>query len=454
MDHPKDLTIDETASIEAAFHRLNANKLGIVFAVDGAGRVVGCLTDGDIRRHLLVDRDIKQPISLCLNRRFVSARVDTHREQILKLLDHRIHVVPVLDKDGCLADVYSRERFVIEEEREVFSRARSPARLSFGGGGTDLTTYFYEHGGIVINATIAMYAHATLRRRPDRRVSIYSHDFRRAVEATSVSNLELDGNLDLIKSAVRLIDPPYGFDLEVAADFPVGSGLGGSAVISSAIFGCFNEFRSDRWDRHQIAELAFQSERLMLNIPGGWQDQYATVFGGFNLMEFSSDHNDIQPLRMEAKVLRELEASMVLVYTGKTHHSGVVHGDHKERAKDPAKAAVAERQKDITREMKKHLLRGRLHDYGRLLHEAWLAKRAFSPGASAPEFDRIYDLALANKAVGGKILGAGGGGYFLFYVEPFHRYQLSNAMEREGYRCERISFDEAGLVSWKMRVRP
>jgi D-glycero-alpha-D-manno-heptose-7-phosphate kinase len=285
-------------------------------------------------------------------------------------------------------------------------------------------------------------------------VTIYSHDFRRSIEAETLAGLELDGNLDLIKSAVRLIDPPYGFELEVAADFPVGSGLGGSAVLSCAIFGCFNEFRSDRWDRHQIAELAFQSERLMLNIPGGWQDQYATVFGGFNLMEFSSDHNDIQPLRLDTAVLRELEASMVLVYTGKTHDSGAVHGDHKARASDPAKAHVAERQKEITREIKKALLRGRLFEYGRLLHEAWLAKRAFSPQATSPELDRIYELALEHKAVGGKILGAGAGGYFLFYVEPFHRYQLTNAMEREGYRCERINFDEAGLVSWKMRVRP
>src|SRR5262249_25099694 len=193
------------------------------------------------RRHLLVNRDLKQPISACVNRQFVSARLDTRREQILKLLDHRIHVVPVLDATGRLVDTYSRERFRIEEEREFFARARSPARLSFGGGGTDLTTYFYAHGGVVINAAIALYAHATLRRRADAGVSIYSHDFRRAVEANSVADLTLDGNLDLIKSAVRLIDPPYGFDLELAADFPVGSGLGGSAVISSAIFGCFNE---------------------------------------------------------------------------------------------------------------------------------------------------------------------------------------------------------------------
>lgn len=447
------LTVRVDDPIETALRRLNTNRMGVVFALGSAGEVVGSITDGDIRRHLLVEDDLKQPVSRCVNRQFVSVRAGSPREQILKLLDQRIRVVPILDEGGRLVDVYSRDRFLIEEEREVFSRARSPARLSFGGGGTDLTTYFYEHGGIVINAAIARYAHASLRLRPDRRITIYSHDFRRSIEADSVGALELNGDLDLIKCAVRLIDPPYGFDLEVATDFPVGSGLGGSAVVSCAIFGCFNEFRSDRWDRHQLAELAFQSERLMLNIPGGWQDQYATVFGGFNLMEFSSDHNDIQPLRLEPTIVRELEASMVLVYTGKTHNSGLVHSDHKERAQDPAKAAVAERQKEITRAMKKCLLRGRLLDYGRLLHEAWSAKREFSPAASAPEFDQIYDLGRANKAVGGKILGAGGGGYFLFYVEPFHRYQLVNAMEKKGFLCERIAFDEEGLVSWKSRVR-
>src|SRR5207247_8969557 len=128
-------------------------------------------------------------------------------------------------------------------------RARSPARISFGGGGTDLTRYFYEHGGAVINAAVRLYAHATLRRRPDKTIRIYSHDFRATVEAATVNDLALDGTLDLIKSAIPLIDPPYGFELEVSADFPVGSGLGGSAVVSAAIIGCFKEFSSDRWAR-------------------------------------------------------------------------------------------------------------------------------------------------------------------------------------------------------------
>lgn len=449
-----DLTIDETFPIGEAFHRLNANKLGIVFALDRAGKVVGTVTDGDIRRYLLVEKGIDAPVGNCVNRHFVSAPVGSAREKILKLLDHRIHVIPILDDNGCLVDVYSRQRYQLEEEREVFSRARSPARISFGGGGSDLTHYFYVNGGAVINAAINLYAHATLRRRADKKVRIYSHDFRMTVEAETAKDLELDGKLDLIKSAIHLIDPPYGFELDVSADFPVGSGLGGSAVVSVAVIGCFNEFRSDRWDRHQIAEMAFQSERLMLNIPGGWQDQYATVFGGFNFMEFTSGHNDVVPLRLDSHTLRELEESLVLVDTGISHNSGTVHRDQKERmAGNGSLAAAVERQKEITHEMKKLLLRGQLYEYGRLLNEAWRCKRSLSPMISSSDLDRLYDFAIANHALGGKLLGAGGGGFFLFFVPPFRRYDLSTALELEGYHCKRLYFDELGLQSWKKRVR-
>jgi D-glycero-alpha-D-manno-heptose-7-phosphate kinase len=335
----------------------------------------------------------------------------------------------------------------------VFARARSPVRISFSGGGTDLTHYFVDNdGGAVINATIAMYAHATLRRRSDGCIRIYSHDFRQTVTVENLAALGSDGDLALIKSVIRLIKPTYGFDLEVSADFPVGSGLGGSAVVSSAIIGCFNEFRSDRWDRHEIAEMAFQAERLMLNIPGGWQDQYATVFGGFNHMEFSSDQNTIVPLRLEPNIIAELEESLVLCYTGLNRDSGAIHRDQKTHHESSDAVAAAARQKEVTREIRRHLLRGRLLDCGRLIDEAWHAKRRLSSRISSNDLDDIYELAKTNGAVGGKLLGAGGGGYFLFFVRPFERYPLITALEDRGLRCSRIAFEENGLRTWKSRI--
>jgi D-glycero-alpha-D-manno-heptose-7-phosphate kinase len=446
------VTIAETETIEEAFRRLNANMLGILFAQDASGRIVGAVTDGDIRRRMLTGTTIQDLVATCINRNFVWARAGGPREQILKLLDQRVHVVPILDSEGRLVDVFSRELFNLSEESEVFARARSPVRISFSGGGTDLTHYFVENdGGAVINATIKMYAHATLRRRSDSSIRIYSHDFRRTIEADSLAELGTDGELALIKSVVRLIKPTYGFELEVSADFPVGSGLGGSAVVTSAIIGCFNEFRSDQWDRHEIAEMAFQAERLMLNIPGGWQDQYATVFGGFNHMEFFSDQNTIVPLRLDPNIIAELEESLVLCYTGSGRDSGAIHRDQKAQHETSDAVAAAAKQKEVTRDIRRHLLRGQLLECGRLIDEAWHAKRKLSSKISSDAIDAIYDFAKQHGAVGGKLLGAGGGGYFLFFVRPFERYQLIAALEQQGHSCSRIMFEENGLRTWKSR---
>ena len=336
----------------------------------------------------------------------------------------------------------------------MFSRARAPARIGFGGGGTDLTHVFVDQGGVIINAAICRYAHASLRRRTDREIHIYSHDLRVNLRAASFDELTLPGELPLIVSVIKLIRPDFGFDMEVAADFPVGSGLGGSAAVASAVIGCFNEFRADPWDRHQIAEMAFQAERLILSIPGGWQDQYATVFGGFNYMEFTAEHNSILPLRLEPRTVAELEESIVLCYTGRAHDSGAIHRDQKTHtAKNKNASASAERKKALAFDMKRLLLRGDVYGYGRLLHEAWLLKREDSPMVSDSELDQIYDHAIANGAVGGKILGAGGGGFFVFFVPPFRRYRLYDALAERGLRSERVHFEEAGLRSWKTRVR-
>ena len=453
MSKFRDASIEASASIQDAFEKLNVNQMGVLFAVDGNCRVVGCVTDGDIRRRLMHDNDLAAPLSSFMNRDFVWASAGAAREQILKLLDHRVHFVPLLDGERRLVEVCSRQDFRLDAESVVFSRARAPARISFGGGGTDLTHYFVDQGGVVINATIRKYAHASLRKRADSRIEIYSADLKRHVVADSLADLKLTGELDLIVSVVRLVQPSFGFEMEVSADFPVGSGLGGSASVASAVIGCFNEFRSDPWDRHQISEMAFQAERLILSIPGGWQDQYATVFGGFNYMEFTAEHNVILPLRLEPRVVAELEESIVLCYTRKRHDSGAIHRDQRAKATSSASkaSASADRKKELTLEMKRRLLRGDVYGYGTLLHAAWQIKRQESAMITDAQLDGMYDLAIANGALGGKILGAGGGGYFLFFVPPFSRFRLQEAFASQGYRCERVLFEESGLHSWRTR---
>jgi D-glycero-alpha-D-manno-heptose-7-phosphate kinase len=448
----ENILIAQNASIEDVFLRLNDNKKGIVFVVDDARRALGCLTDGDIRRQLLVHSDLSLAVSTFMNRTFVRATAATPREHILKLLDNGIHIIPMLDGEGRIIQLCSRDNFHLGEDASVFARARAPARISFGGGGSDLTHYFLDSGGMVISATIAMYAYASLRLRADNTIRIYSHDFDYTVEAADINALEFNGQLDLIKSVVRLIRPASGFELDISADFPVGSGLGGSASIAVAIIGCFNELRARPWTRHQIAEMAFQAERLILNIPGGWQDQYAAAFGGFNYMEFSADENLIIPLRLESQTMRELEASILLCHTGRSHDSGAIHCDQKTRTKESADVQAAiRRQKEMTVEMKKRLLRGDVYGYGRMLHEVWLNKRRMSSMISDDHLDQVYQTAIEAGALGGKILGAGGGGYFLFFAPPFERHSVSTALAKLGYGSARVLFDDDGLTSWKTR---
>lgn len=448
----KSATLPVDASIAAAFETLNDNKLGIVFLIDDQCRVTGCITDGDIRRQLLQNSDLSTPVVSFMNRDFVRADSGAPREHVLKLLDHGINVIPLLDKEGRLAGLCSRSEYDLQEERGVFARARAPARISFGGGGSDLTHYFLDQGGMVISCTITKFAYAALRRRQNGSIRIYSHDLKIAVEAENLTALPYDGKLDLIKSVAKLINPDYGFELEVGTDFPVGSGLGGSAALAVAIIGCFNEFRTDPWTRHQIAEMAFQCERLLLDIPGGWQDQYAAAFGGFNYMEFTAEENLIIPLRLEPKLLRELEAGMILCYTRRNHNSGNIHSDQKKKMATSVSAqAAVERQKSMTLEMKRLLLRGDVFAYGRKLHEAWISKREMSDLITNSELDRIYDHAITNGALGGKLLGAGGGGYFMFFAPPFERYRVCTALNELGYETERVTFDEGGLLSWKVR---
>lgn len=281
---------------------------------------------------------------------------------------------------------------------------------------------------------------------------IHSLDLNDSVEFNSLSDLfSHKGKFVLIQAVIQAIKPTFGFELYLHSDFPMNSGLGGSAVVSAAILGCFNQFRNDKWDQYDISEIAYQAERLHLGVAGGWQDQYATVFGGFNFMEFNNDQNLIHPIRVPKDVLLELEESLVLCYTGTTHDSGNIHDDQKQQTKLNDIKERIQANVDLTYKMRNHLLRGRLNELGLCLDTAWKLKRSFSNKISNPWLDNIYDGALANGAIGGKLLGAGGGGYFLFYVPAFSRHRLMQWLEKNKLIYTPFKFEETGLHSWTVR---
>jgi D-glycero-alpha-D-manno-heptose-7-phosphate kinase len=445
--------IAASASLREALHRIEKNHHGVIFIANANGAISGVATDGDIRRWLLAGGTLEDAVTKCANPNFVWENPTTPRELLLKKLDHRIRVIPLLDVSRRLVGLVSRDHLPLQGEEAVYARSRAPVRISFGGGGSDLTYYFSSNeGGAVINTTISLYSHATLRIREDERVIIHSLDLGETLHADDLhSALSVVSRFRLIQALLRVITPDFGFELFLHSDFPMNSGLGGSAVVSAAVLGCFNEFRRDQWDLHELAEIAYQAERHYLGVAGGWQDQYATVFGGFNFMEFRMDQNIVHPLRIHPNILLELEESLLLCDTVTTHDSGEIHQDQRQQVASVNVRSMVETNVRLSYEMRNDLLRGRLIQFGQSLDKAWQFKRQFSEKISSSVLDQIYADAKSNGAIGGKLLGAGGGGFFLFYVPPYQKHRLITHLESSGLKVRPFRFEPHGLQAWTMR---
>jgi len=326
-------------------------------------------------------------------------------------------------------------------------------RISFGGGGSDTTAFFKDNNGAVINSTISLYSHCSLSKRTDSKINIDSADLK-----INKSYLSLDEflnsdkcALDLIKATIKVINPSFGFDLYVQSDFPLRSGLGGSAVVVSSVIGCFNEFRIDKWSSYEIAELAYEAERLNMRISGGWQDQYATVFGGFNFMEFSNSKNLIHPMRLSETTKNSLEQNLILCYTKISHKSSKIHQDQKSNLDNLVIQENVKKNVKIAYRMREYLLKDNLDAFSKLMNDSWELKKSYSTGISTDYLDDIYEGAIQNGALSGKLLGAGGGGYFLFFTNFSNRNRLINWIKREGLIYTNFKFEDLGLKSWVER---
>jgi D-glycero-alpha-D-manno-heptose-7-phosphate kinase len=444
--------ISENASLREALEKINKNKHGLILAVNKSRAVIGLATDGDIREKILQGFTLEDPIKSCMNTNFLWADENASRELLLKQLDTSIRSIPILDSRKKLVGLINKDHLPIQGQEKIYARSRAPVRISFGGGGSDLTHYFFETTGAVINTTISLYTHATLRVREDSHIFVYSQDLKSEINGENLQDfLQKDGSFGLIQSIVRTIHPEFGFDLYLHSDYPMNSGLGGSAVVAAAILGCFNQLRQDKWDLHELAELAFQAERLYLGVAGGWQDQYATVFGGFNFMEFSMDQNIVHPLRIHPDILVELEESLLLCDTGTTHDSGNIQQHQIKKLANAETRKNVEANVEISYQMRNELLRGQLLQFGQSLDQVWQYKRSISEMVSSRKLDEVYQGARKHGAIGGKLLGAGGGGFFLFYVPPFRKYELIDYLDDKELKVRPFRFDPVGLRAWSVR---
>ena len=444
--------VSENTSVRDALKKVDLNNYGFVFSKNADGGITGLATDGDIRRGLINGVALDDNILDCINPNFLWASVDSPREKLIKQLDSHIKFIPILDNARRLRYIVSNDYLPLTVEQDIYIRARAPVRMSFGGGGSDLTHYFKATSGAVINAAISIYSHGVMRVRSDSKIVIRSQDLGATLTANNLDDaLQKQGPFGLIQSILHVVQPNFGFELSLNSDFSVGSGLGGSATLSAVILGCFNKVRQDPWNQYELAEIAFQAERLHFGVAGGWQDQYASVFGGFNFIEFHADENIVNPIRVHPDVVSELEASLVLCDTGIDHHSGNIHEDQKDAMSSAAVKKMVKANVKLTYTIRNHLFRGNLEKFGECLDSAWQLKRNFSKMISNDHLDGIYNGALANGALGGKLMGAGGGGYFIFYVRPFEKFQLLDYLKSKNLSVQTFRFEQDGLTTWTSR---
>jgi D-glycero-alpha-D-manno-heptose-7-phosphate kinase len=331
-------------------------------------------------------------------------------------------------------------------------RARTPLRISFAGGGTDVSPFPETEGGAVLSATIDRYVLGSLAVHTGSHLRIESRDYGVSLQLTPNEGFALDGNLDLVKAALRRgwREGPHGYGIILSTSAPPGSGLGASSAMVVTVVAMLNEYYGMPMGEYEIAHLASVIEREDMQIAGGLQDYYAASFGGFNYIEFGHQVV-VNPLRVRDYIIGELEMNLILCFTGGTRRSDRIISDQTDRYTRSESDAIAglREQKDLALAMKAALLKGRLDDFGWLLGQAWQAKKKMSPRIATPLIDEIYEVALKNGAAGGKVTGAGGGGFMLLYVDFENRPRVAEALDKLGVTATGFSFAPLGVRAWK-----
>lgn len=334
-------------------------------------------------------------------------------------------------------------------------RSRAPLRIGLAGGGTDVSPYSDEFGGAILNATISHYAHAVIE-PIEKGITIQAMDRKEAQCLNCDDELPINGTLDLHKGVINRIQKDFGipdknFCLTTYVDAPAGSGLGTSSTLMVAIIGAFAEMLKLPLGEYDIAHYAYQIERKDLQLAGGKQDQYAATFGGVNFMEFYADDKVIvNPLRIRNEYLHELENNLVLYFTSTSRESATIIKEQQKNVlqKNEKSIEAMHQLKEQAKMMKEALLRGHLNEIGEILDFGFQQKRNMAHNISNSAIEELYDAAKKAGATGGKISGAGGGGFMTFYCPLNTRYKVMETLSKFGGQIKPYQFTKQGLTTW------
>lgn len=337
-------------------------------------------------------------------------------------------------------------------------RSKAPLRLGLAGGGSDVSPYSDIYGGLVLNATINLYAYTTIEEMDDGLITIQSFDSDCFESYPLEKALPIDGKASLIKGTfnriVKDFDIPLkSFKITTYNDAPAGSGLGTSSTMVVGILKAFVEWYGLPLGDYEIARLAYEIERMDLGLSGGKQDQYAAAFGGFNYMEFlPNDVVIVNPLKVKRWIMDELESSMVLFFTGKSRSSAEIIDEQKRNTTSGNTKSVEamHKIKQGAMDMKLAVLKGDTALFSSILGRSWEAKKAMASAISNPVIEKAFDVAMASGAKAGKVSGAGGGGFIMFFVEPTQKRNVVEALKQLDGFVMPFNFTEGGAHGWKI----
>ncbi len=340
----------------------------------------------------------------------------------------------------------------------MIHRSKAPLRIGLAGGGTDVSPYCDLYGGAILNATVSLYAYANIQPIDDYKIHLHAVDRNETESFEWSSMLPVNGKLDLLKGVFNHLQelynlPANGFRLSTFVDAPAGSGLGTSSTLVVAIIGAFAEMHKLPLGEYDIAHMAYEIERKKLKMAGGRQDQYAATFGGVNFMEFMSDDKVIvNPLRIRQQYLFELENNLLLYYTATSRESAKIIEKQSQNVvnKQGSSIEAMHQLKQQAQMMKEALLKGRIHEIGEILDFGFQQKRKMAEGISNSLMEDIYSTARKAGATGGKISGAGGGGFMIFYCPENTKYQVKEALSSFGGVSRNYQFVDHGLTSWSI----
>ena len=322
----------------------------------------------------------------------------------------------------------------------------SPVRISFAGGGTDFPEFYEKYEGSIVATTISQYTYVIVQERKDNIFQAFSPDFQKHYKAPKFHRIEIEDGTEIASSVIKYLQYKKGINIVLSSDAPTGSGLGTSGALTVNLVNIIYNLKDLKISKKNIAETAFKIGHDILNWPIGKQDEYISSYGGLNFIKFKKNKIQVTPIKMKKNVTEELQNNLVLFFLGATRNSSTILSQQVKNIKQKKDKTMESLDyvNKLSKKMFRTLKKSDIDGFGDLLDEGWNAKKKFSEGVTNNKINKIYDLALQNGAIGGKLTGAGGGGHLLFYCKPTKKKNLIKKLTNVGLSHVHFNFTNQG----------